>query len=265
MSLPVLADGSVQPFEPIPLSNGLRLLSAGCSARGARAYNEDRLGWAGEGPGYWALADGLGGHQGGGRAAGLAVEAALASLAHSAAARMEDRLKQAVSDAHARVRAHQKLEANHSAMRTTLVVLGVSRDDMAWAHTGDSRLYHFRDGRLLWRTRDHSVVQLLVSAGEIAEADMTRHPERSRLISSLGGDNSLLIGVRSAAVPPRQGDVLLLGSDGLWEHFDGDQLEAAVARSADPEALLTLLSQQVRDALRPTQDNYTGIAVYVSQ
>ena len=260
-----LLEGSATSLPAVALGDGLQLRSAGFSARGARHYNEDRLGCAGEGPGFWALADGLGGHRGGARAAELAVEVGLASLQHSAAPRLEDRLKQAVSDAHARIRALQKTEDGHAHMRSTLVLLGVSPDQMAWAHTGDSRLYHFRDGKLMWRTRDHSVVQLLVSAGEISEADVTKHPERSRLISCLGGDNTLLISTKGAGTPPRLGDVLLLASDGLWEHFDGWQLEAAVARCTTPEALLSHLAGLVGDAMHPTQDNYTAIAVYVTQ
>jgi len=259
-----LPEGSAAALPTVTLSDGRKLLSAAFSARGARSYNEDRLGVSGTGPVYWALADGLGGHRGGARAAELAVELGLASLEQSATASLEERLKQAISAAHAQVRARQKAEPEHHAMRSTLVLLGVSNDDIAWAHTGDSRLYHFRDGKLLWRTRDHSVVQLLVSAGEIAEADVPKHPERSRLISCLGGDNSLLISNRSAGAPPRPGDVMLLASDGLWEHFEGWQLEAVVARSSTPENLLSNLAAQVGEAMHPSQDNYTGIAVYIS-
>jgi len=259
-----LNEGSATALPAVALGNGLRLLSAGFSARGSRDYNEDRLGYAGSGVGYWALADGLGGHRGGARAAELAVESGLAALENSEAPRLEDRLKQAVSEANARIRAQQKSEEGYANMRSTLVLLGVSPDDMVWAHTGDSRLYHFRDGKLAWRTRDHSVVQLLISAGEISEADVSKHPERSRLISCLGGDNTLLISTKGAGSPPRAGDVLLLASDGLWEHFEGWQLEAAVARSSTPEALLAHLAGLVGEAMHPTQDNYTAVAVYVT-
>jgi PPM family protein phosphatase len=260
-----LTEGAPVPLPAVKLGNGLVLASAAFSARGARDYNEDRLGIADGGKGYWALADGLGGHRGGARAAEIAVETGLASLEGSATPRLEDRLKQAVSEANARIRSLQKTEAGNGGMRTTLVLLGIDSDEMVWAHSGDSRLYHFRDGRLLWRTRDHSVVQLLVSAGEIAESEMTKHPERSRLISCLGGDNALLISARVASTPPRVGDVLLLASDGMWEHFEGWQLEATLARSSDPQAFLALLATQVGEVMHPTQDNYTAIAVYVTQ
>lgn len=260
-----LTEGAATALPGVKLGNGLALASAAFSARGARDYNEDRLGIADGGKGYWALADGLGGHRGGARAAEIAVEAGLAALAGSATPRLEDRLKQAVSEANARIRSLQKTEAGNAGMRTTLVLLGIDSDQVVWAHSGDSRLYYFRDGRLVWRTRDHSVVQLLVSAGEIAESEMTRHPERSRLISCLGGDNALLISARAAGAPPRAGDVLLLASDGMWEHFEGWQLEAALARSGTPEAFLSLLAGQVGEAMHPSQDNYTAVAVYVTQ
>lgn len=243
---------------------GIKLHSAGFSADGAREYNEDQLGHVNDAQSAcWALADGLGGHHGGARAAELAVDASLASLKRSSGLKLEDKLRQAVNDAHAAIVAEQRRNAEFAGMRSTLVLLGVDAEHLAWAHAGDSRLYHFRDGRLVWRTRDHSAVQLLVSAGEVAEADIARHPDRSRLVSSLGGDSSLLISARHAEAAPRAGDVLLLASDGLWEHFDSLSLEKAVVETRGPEELLALLTQRVADEVRPGQDNYSAIAVYI--
>ena len=250
-------------YPPVTLG-AARVQSAGFTAMGAREYNEDRLGHLNEtGCACWALADGLGGHHGGARAAELAVEAGLASLKRSSSPGIEGRLKQAIHDAHTAILAEQRRRAEFAGMRSTLVLLGSDGANLAWAHTGDSRLYHFRDGRLHWRTRDHSAVQLLVSAGEVAEADIARHPDRSRLVSSLGGDSSLLISVRRADSAPRMGEVLLLASDGLWEHFDNLALEKAVVEARVPEELLALLAKQVAADGRPGQDNYSAIAVYI--
>ena len=252
-----------EPYPPLSFG-GLRLRSAGFSADGAREYNEDRLGHVSSADtACWALADGLGGHHGGARAAQLAVDASIVSLKRSSSPKLEDKLKQAISDAHAAITTEQRRNAEFAGMRSTLVLLGVDAGHLAWAHAGDSRFYHFRDGRLVWRTRDHSAVQLLVSAGEVAEADIARHPDRSRLVSSLGGDSSLLISARRAESPPRAGDVLLLASDGLWEHFDSLSLEKAVVETRGPEELLALLAKRVVADARPSQDNYSAIAVYI--
>ncbi|MGE5626392.1 MAG: PP2C family protein-serine/threonine phosphatase [Bacillota bacterium] len=256
--------GAAHETYPLVRYGGIALHSAGFSAQGVREYNEDRLGYVHNGQyACWALADGLGGHHGGARAAGLAVEAGLHSLERSAIPRLEDKLKQAISNAHAAIVNEQRRNAEFAGMRSTLVLLGVDGESLAWAHAGDSRLYHFRDGRLAWRTRDHSAVQLLVSAGEVAEADIARHPDRSRLVSTLGGDSSLLISARRAELPPRSGDVMLLASDGLWEHFDNLALEQAVVAAEGPEELLDILTQRVAAEALPRQDNYSAIAVYI--
>jgi len=250
-------------FPPLTLAS-VRVLSAYMSFQGARPYNEDRLGRAERSDGAcWALADGLGGHKGGALAAELAVRSALQSAGRSAAPRLEDRLKQAVSDAHATIRAEQKNHAEFTDMRSTLVLLGMSATDVAWSHCGDSRLYHLRGGRMLSRTRDHSAVQMLVAAGEVAEEDIPRHPGRSRLVSCLGSNHTLLMSARSTGAMPLAGDVFLLCSDGVWEHLDKPELEAVVLQSAGPEALLAALDAHVISVQHPEQDNYTAIGVYV--
>jgi len=251
-------------FPPLALG-AAQALSAAMSLQGARPYNEDRLGYSGRtDSACWALADGLGGHKGGAFAAELAVQAALQSAGRSSAPRIEDRLKQAVSDAHAGIRAEQKINAEFTDMRSTLVLFGISAADMAWAHCGDSRFYHFRGGRMVLRTKDHSAVQMLVAAGEVAEEDIPMHPGRSRLVSCLGSSNSLLISARSTGAAPVAGDVFLLCSDGMWEHFDKGGLEALVSSASGPEDLLARLDAQIVAAEHPEQDNYSAVAVFVT-
>jgi len=239
--------------------------SAVSSAAGARPYNEDRLGQRrAREAAFWALADGLGGHAGGARAAALAVDSGLAAAADPTPADLEDRLKQAVNMAHAAVRAEQKSGAGFADMRSTLVLLGITAGDIAWAHCGDSRLYRFGDGKLAWRTHDHSAAQLLVTAGEITDADLSSHPDRSRLVSCLGGTNPLMIAARRVGRPPAAGDRFLLCSDGLWENFTDGELVEATAAAASPAALLRGLAAHIAAAAHPGQDNYSAIAVFIS-
>ena len=250
-------------FPPLDMG-AVRVLSAAMSCQGMRPYNEDRLGRAERSDGAcWALADGLGGHKGGAQAAELAVQSALQSAGRSAAARMDERLKQAVSDAHAAIRAAQKNHVEFTDMRSTLVLLGMNAADVAWSHCGDSRLYHFRNRHFASRTRDHSAVQMLVAAGEVAEEDIPLHPGRSRLVSCLGSNNTLLMSARSTGAAPAAGDVFLLCSDGIWEHLNTPLLEAMVLQAAGPEALLMALDAHILGAAHPEQDNYSAVAVFV--
>ena len=111
-----------------------------------------------------------------------------------------------------------------------------------WMHIGDSRLYLIRNGRILHRTRDHTIVQQLLDAGRIREEAITSHPERNRLLQCLGG--------YQAPRPEPLGserleknDIVLLCSDGFWNPLTQRQmLHALMSRDlavAIPE-LVTL-------------------------
>jgi serine/threonine protein phosphatase PrpC len=242
----------------------LNVESAVISAAGARPYNEDRLGQRQtREAAIWAVADGLGGHEGGARAATLAVDSGLAAAVDPTPANLEDRLRQALSMAHAAVRAEQKSGTGFADMRSTLVLLGIAAGDIAWAHCGDSRLYRFCEGKLAWRTHDHSAAQLLVTAGEISDADISSHPDRSRLVSCLGGTSPLMIAARRAGRPPAAGDRFLLCSDGLWENFSDGELLESVMTALNPAGLLEGLAERIVAAAHPSQDNYSAIAVFI--
>jgi serine/threonine protein phosphatase PrpC len=86
-----------------------------------------------------------------------------------------------------------------------------------WAHVGDSRLYHFNRKKLLSRTKDHSIVQLLVDLERISEEEMATHPDQGRLLKGLGGDEPIKPDFGQATL--HAGDSLLLCSDGFWEQI----------------------------------------------
>jgi serine/threonine protein phosphatase PrpC len=75
----------------------------------------------------------------------------------------------------------------HADARTVAVALLVQGTRADWVHAGDCRLYHFRAGKLLTRTRDDSVVQVLFENGEITEEEMGTHEDQNRLLQAIGG------------------------------------------------------------------------------
>src|SRR5690606_14507544 len=189
------------------------------------------------------LADGLGGHRGGAQAAAAVVEAARALWPRQQAAPepAADFLRALCAEAHRRIAAlaGDGDESPHS----TCVLLHLDAREAHWAHVGDSRLYHFRNGTLVERSRDHSVVQLLVDLGRIAEADMATHPDQNRLTQSLGAGTAPEPSLGSAAAAP--GDAFLLCSDGLWESVSTDDMAAAVAGGALESAVRRLVARAV--------------------
>jgi serine/threonine protein phosphatase PrpC len=136
-----------------------------------------------------------------------------------------------------------------------------------WAHAGDSRMYWLRDGRVHQRTRDHSLVQALVDAGVISEADMQGHPKRSELRSALGiPPDQLLVSSDEGDDAVQPGDVFMLCTDGLWEYVDDATLERTLSASTTPRAWLDALSAAVITAAghKSSHDNFTALVVWTS-
>ncbi|MCP4699896.1 MAG: serine/threonine-protein phosphatase, partial [Gammaproteobacteria bacterium] len=92
-----------------------------------------------------------------------------------------------------------------------------------WTHLGDSRLYHFREDNLQIRTKDHSIVQMLVDMGRIREEDMATHRDQGRLLKGLGGDEPPELEFHHSLA--LAGDAFILCSDGLWERLSAKEMQ----------------------------------------
>ncbi len=236
------------------------------SEAGGRPYNEDAAGhWRSDAQLCCALADGAGGHGGGDLASRLAVQefiARFAALPDKDAPALGDLIRQ-TNEALIRQRRPDSPSAD---MHSTLVCLVIDAfgHRAHWAHAGDSRLYWFRQGKLLSRTRDHSVVQSLMDAGLIGVGDVRTHPQRSELSSALGVASELLEVTSGARVPIEAGDVFLLCTDGLWEYLDEPALEATLSAAPDPDAWLDSLSKRVVAAVahKSSHDNFSALTVW---
>lgn len=127
----------------------------------------------------------------------------------------EDLLATIVKQAHSNIQ--QLREQCQSNMGTTCVVLYVHDKQAYWIHIGDSRLYHIRSNKVLTKTIDHSVVQMLVSMGRISKIEMQHHADRGRLLKNLGSDKEIEPEYGQATL--REGDSFVLCTDGFWEYI----------------------------------------------
>jgi serine/threonine protein phosphatase PrpC len=233
------------------------------SRAGGRQHNEDACSslWVGN-AGCWVVADGLGGHRGGETASNLAVQAVLTSFQSnpefSAAAlqRHLEAAQQAVLNA-------QKEEPRLAGMRTTIVVLMTDSRQTLWAHVGDSRLYCFDAGRVAFHTRDHSVVQAMVSAGDLSPEQIRHHPDRNRLLRALGNADG---GFRpEIPAQPRslyRGTTFLLCTDGFWENVKEGEMEIDLAKAEGPRDWLGKMGTRLLERITEESDNYTALAVF---
>ena len=184
------------------------------------------------------LADGLGGHQGGALAAQAVVDEARQRFEAAAEKNPYDLLKGIVDGAHERILA---IGAEHGASpRSTCVLLHIGATQATWTHVGDSRLYRFEAGRLAERTLDHSVVELMRLQGRIKEVEMKCHPDKNKLLETLGGDRRPKADMGERVVTPADG--FLLASDGLWENVLDKELESIFASPVLVRALKDLVA-----------------------
>jgi protein phosphatase len=177
-----------------------------------------------------AVADGLGGAEGGEVASHLAVEA-LAGELEQPTTGLDDpgrALRRAVDRASQAVERVGIERDDLSGLGTTLTAAFVRMPNLWLAHVGDSRAYLWRGGRLQRLTRDHTVAERMREEGLVDEEWSVRGLE-SMLWNALGGGSEgVQIDERQERLYP--GDGLLLCSDGLTRHLSDDELERRVGR-----------------------------------
>lgn len=199
------------------------------------------------------VADGMGGHQGGAVAAQTMIDTArdvMEAVVSESRIRPRDLLKTICLQSHRRI--NQLGQGEFRSPRCTCSIFFADDDHGHWVSVGDSRLYRFRSDQLLERTRDQSVVQMLVDLGKITEQEMATHPDQNRVLQSLGGDEEPELEFGQAKV--KRGDAILLCTDGLWENAEAEEMVAA-ASAPELEQAANELVERAASRGGPKADN----------
>jgi serine/threonine protein phosphatase PrpC len=233
------------------------------SKAGGRTVNEDAYGvWTTANACFCVLSDGAGGHLGGELASKLAVKHVLDWFSlhpEPTAAAVAAALK-AANDA---VVEQQQRMPEVADMRATVVVLAIDtvHATACWGYLGDSRLYCFRNQRIIAQSRDHSMVQGMVDAGYLAADALRTAPSRNVLLAALGDAEHFNPRVEVTPCPVVDGDVFLLCTDGLWEYIDEAHMERSLRLADSPETWLRHLETEVLRHGPPDQDNYSALVI----
>ena len=235
----------------------MRLSSfAGTDVGRARSGNEDSYFC---GRTVFAVADGLGGHQGGEVASAAAVEplAALDGREFAGAGEAAEALAAAIREGNAAILERAAGDPGLWGMGTTVTAAALAGErHLQLAHVGDSRAYLLRDGSLEQLTSDHTVVGELVRRGRLTPEQAAIHPERSILTRAVGLDPRVPVDTPDP-VELRDGDQVLLCSDGLTEAVDDDRIAELLSAGADGEAACRSLIDAANGAGGP--DNITVV------
>jgi serine/threonine protein phosphatase PrpC len=201
------------------------------SRQGGRNNNEDRIGYVySRDTLLMVLADGMGGHAKGEVASQLLVQMVVKLFETQARPILVDVprfLLDSIFAAHEAINEHALRQGWPDAPRTTCIVCVVQEGRAAWAHVGDSRLYHFNRDKLASCTKDHTLLQQMLDGGLLDETQAALHPDRNKLYNCVGGFILPQIEL-SPTVRLHDGDVLLLASDGFWSEIRNGEMLATL-------------------------------------
>jgi PPM family protein phosphatase len=206
----------------------------------------------------FAVADGMGGHRGGDVASNLALES-LQTAGEGSTAEDFQQLVDQIKAANQRVLERGEADRDLRGMGTTLTAILASDGKAHVAHVGDSRAYMLRDGKLQQLTEDHTLVQRMVREGRLTEQEAHTHPQRSIVTRALGVDEN--IPIDELTLDLKEGDRLLLCTDGLSSMLDRDTIEKILQSEPDPQAASDRLVEEANRA--GGDDNITVVLLDV--
>jgi PPM family protein phosphatase len=213
-----------------------------------------------------AVSDGMGGALAGEVASRLAVETVrdrmLQLQAHPEYGQLpfHERLRLAVEEANILIHADGATNPSHKGLGATFTAVATAGNKAYFAQVGDSRAYLIREGKVARVTKDQSLVQQLIDAGQITEEEAETHSYRNVILQALGAHT--VINVEVNTLPLCQLDTLVLCSDGLSGKMHADEIATIVNQAGDFKTacqnLIALANQ------RGGEDNITVVVAQFS-
>ncbi len=209
------------------------------------------------------VCDGMGGAAAGEVASQLAVDIIFERLTAEERARSHDdlarRLVAAVENAGARIFSDARADRTRRGMGTTATIAALLDTRLFVAQVGDSRCYVLREGRLYQITRDQSLVNQLIEAGQLTEEEAETFEHNNIILQALGTAETVQVDL--TFVDLCRGDTLLLCSDGLSGMIRADEIREVVTAVEDPLEACRLLTDRANAA--GGHDNITVIVARV--
>jgi serine/threonine protein phosphatase PrpC len=169
-----------------------------------------------------------------------------------------ERLREAIEKANEALITYGQEHPDSRGLGSTITAALIIEGTAFVANVGDSRTYLLRDGKLARLTRDHSLVERLVEAGQIERDEVYDHPNRNLIYRSLGAGRAD-VDVDVFVEQLKSGDALLLCSDGLWEMVRDPQLESIISEVQDAGEACDVLVERANE--NGGEDNITAVLV----
>jgi protein phosphatase len=236
------------------------------SAIGNRAENQDAFRYGEMKEGLLAVVcDGMGGAAGGKEAAELAVNNIFNEIEQNSAKDPLDKIKQAVTKANLSIYKHSIKNPWLSGMGTTITALFINEENAFCFHVGDSRIYHLRNGKIIYRTFDHSRVFEMVNLGLLTEEEARVSP-MSNIITKVLGTEPYVDLTTSPALAYENNDRFLLCTDGIWNALPENELIKLVSQPNPVDEVVNKMTTDIsylgkEEGIR--LDNMTAVLIEV--
>lgn len=229
--------------------------------KGDRKINEDSVGQYMNGKtGLFIVADGLGGHGAGNIASDYVVNQYLRQYQKESEASAERYFSNFFASVQSGLKALQK--ELHKDMKSTAAAVFFTDKRISVAYIGDTRVYIFGKKKILYKTLDHSVPQMLVNAGEIKEKDIRFHPDRNRLLRALGDESDIVEYDSYSIAKSDEVKGILICSDGFWEYvYENDMLKLMNKSDNAEEWMNKMEAVLQKNGKSRSKDNYSAIGI----
>jgi serine/threonine protein phosphatase PrpC len=224
-----------------------------------RPHNEDSIGVFKVADGILTIVcDGLGGNKAGEIASQLTVDTCYNFFKESPQPDFLDRIKSAVKEANRIVHKKSSSETAFDGMATTVEMLFLHNDYAYCGHVGDSRIYLYRNEKLIQVTKDHSFVQKLIDEGMLSVKEAEFHPNKNIITRALGDAEEIETDLSKINLAPDEKVFFLICTDGVTCTISNDELEE-VFRLND----INIISQKIANLVeeRGAPDNFSFVLI----
>jgi serine/threonine protein phosphatase PrpC len=210
------------------------------------------------------LGDGMGGQARGEMAAQILVNTARQHYLNATRPIKEPKsfLNDILRSAHHAVVAYGEKQTPPITPGSTGVLCLVQDSKAVWSHVGDSRVYLFQHGLPIYRTTDHSLVEMMYQKGEISRREQDSHPKRNQVTQCLGGGQTQEPEPTVSNIVTMQiEDVILLCTDGLWGPMDDTVMGRLLCSPGNLDDIINTIAEQAEQLSYPYSDNISILAL----
>ena len=242
---------------------GLKYNFTTLSELGKRANNEDCLAaYESNNYAFFIVCDGVGGHEKGEVASKTVVESMVAGISKTAAFVNSTYLSDLLFKTEEKLFEYVLKNPDAKNMASTLAIMYLKPNTALIGWIGDSRVYHIRDGKVIYHTKDHSYVNYLVSIGDITEQEAINHPKKNVVMRVVKGDGSHTKMDLIEITDIQPNDYFLIASDGVWGSIDDNDITQWFVRSSTPEKIEKQIRTKCEDV---SDDNFSCVVVKIGK